>query len=109
MTQVSRLDRENFQPYFNYIKAVLGLYEQLCQGRNLQAVQAMRDTLGISNNMILIVCENESKEQLSIHETIKDGFLRLVKALFYNYQPFNKWVGLNHPNNRIMCYLWDCL
>ena len=109
LTQVARLDRESFQPYFEYVKAVLGLYEQLCQGRNLNSVQAMRENLGISNNLILTVCESEAKEQLVIHETLKDGFLRLAKSLFYNYLPFNKWVGPNYPNNRVMCYLWDSL
>ena len=44
-----------------------------------------------------------------MHPTLKDGFLRLVKALFYNYMPFNRWVSEKNPNNRVMCYLWNSL
>ena len=67
MTQVCELDPENFTPYFHYIKAVVGMYEQLCTGRNRLGVKALRDSLGISNNNILTICESEAKEQLKIH------------------------------------------
>lgn len=61
MTQVARLDRENFDPYFDYIKAVLGLYECLCTGRNAYAIQSMRNVFGISNNTILTIVESEHR------------------------------------------------
>lgn len=84
MNQVSKLDREHIEPYFEYIKAAVGLYEELCVGRNLDAVQAMRSRLGLSNQTILTVVESERKQQIEIHETVKDAFLRLVKSLFYS-------------------------
>lgn len=38
LSKVARLDKENIAPYMLYIKAVLGLYERLCIGRNFIAL-----------------------------------------------------------------------
>ena len=45
-----------------------------------------------------------------MHQVLKDTMLRLVKSIFYNYQPFNEWGGDEGlPSNRMMCYKWDSL
>ena len=57
----------------------------------------MRETVGISNNMILTICESERKQQLIMSETLKDAFMKLAKTLFYNYLPFNEWSSEAYP------------
>lgn len=83
LSKVARLDKENIEHYMVYIKAVLGLYERLCVGRNIIALQAMRESIGISNNMMLIVAESEPNQHLPMNKHLKDAFMRLAKTLLY--------------------------
>ena len=73
-------------------------------------MQAMRENIGLTNEMILTIAESEKNEQIVIHQVFKDAVLSLVKTLFYNYAPFNEWQSETaNRNNRILCYQWDTL
>ena len=67
----------------------MDFYGSLCAGRNMQAITAVREKIGFTNDFIRSILESD----LNYHKDFKDAVLRLVKTLIIDYQPYIWWIN----------------
>jgi hypothetical protein len=84
-------NQKTISMYFEYINSVVNLYAYVCGGRNMEACNLVRDRVGCSTRLLLMLCSSDQKEEVKILSAIKASFITLVRVLVLEMLPFVEW------------------